>query len=107
MATIAKFLKNNATNVVAKDRPFYLDQSRYPTVENVQEFNKRMEQLNTLKEEYFYYMIESEADPIHILTKSIDHSQQILGKKLQLEQNQQLQMAYTDRHRRPIKYEEE
>ena len=107
MLTMAESAMNNAVNASTSETPFYLNYGKHPVTLNVQEFRSCLTQVNTPREGYEHFMTDSEADQILAVLKYIEHFQKTLEKaKLWLEQAQQRQKVYADRHRCHVEYEE-
>ena len=107
MLTMAEFAMNNAVNSSTGETPFFLNYGRHPVTPNIQEFGSRLAQVNTPREGYEHFATDSPADQIPAVLRYTEHFQKTLEQaKLRLQQAQQRQKAYADRHRRYVEYEE-
>ena len=107
MLTMAEFAMNNAVNSSTGETPFFLNYGRHPVTPNIQEFGSRLAQVNTPREGYEHFVIDSPADQIPAMVRYAEHFQKTLEQaKLRLQQAQQRQKAYADQHRRHVEYEE-
>ena len=107
MLTMAEFPMNNAVNASTGETPFFLNYGKHPVTLNIQEFGSRLTQVNTPREGYEHFVTDSPADQIPAVLKYTEYFQKTLEKaKLQLEQAQKRQKAYSDRHRPHVEYEE-
>ena len=98
---------NNAVNSSTGETPFFLNYGRHPLTPNIQEFGSRLAQVNTPHEGYEHFVTDSPADQIPAVLRYTEHFQKTLEQaKLRLQQAQQRQKAYADRHRRHVEYEE-
>ena len=74
---------------------------------NIQEFGSRLAQVNTPREGYEHFVTDSPADQIPTVLRYTEHFQKTLEQaELRLQQAQQRQKAYADKHRCHIEYEE-
>ena len=81
------------------ETPFFLNYGEHPLTPNIQEFRSRLTQVSKLREGCEHFAIDSAADQILAILKHTKHFQKTLEKaKLLIEQAQQRQKAYTNRH---------
>ena len=107
MLTMEEFAMNNAVNSSTGETPFFLNYGRHPVTLNIQEFGSRLAQVNTPREGYEHFVTDSPADKILAVLRCTKHFQKTLEQpKLRLQQAQQRQKAYADRHKRHVEYEE-
>ena len=98
MLNMAECTMNNATNMSTGETPFYQNYGKHTVTPNVQEFGNRLTQVNTPCEGYEHFCDGLLSGPDSIILKYTEHFRKTLERdKLQLEQAQQRQKAYTNR----------
>ena len=75
MLTMVEFAMNNAVNSSIEETPFFLNYGRYPVTPNIPEFGSRLAQVNTPREGYEHFVIDSPTDKIPVVLRYTEHFQ--------------------------------